>query len=651
MAILDRITRRDDITDPDFTADNQLVFRVIFTEEVNNVTADDFNITGITGATIASIVSVNQSDAQYDITIEVANLPAFTGTIGLELADTQDIVNAGNSNPVQTAPPTGRNDTYELTGTGPVDTTPPSITSIERQTPGDAVTDADTLTFRVTFNEDVQNVDAADFVVNGDTTATVTGVTEVNDGVYDIVVSGGDLADFNGIVGLDLAANQNIADLADNDLPDGEPETDEVYTVDNDDDPAPSLISIERLTPGTATTSANTLVFQVTFDEGVQNVDANDFSINGDTTATITNVAAVSDSVYNITVSGGDLASFNGSVGLDLGDTQDITDLDGTTLPVADPDTDEIYTVSNTTTGPGGSDSELTVLVGNVLEITELGSAQSLNLAINTSSNVTIETVKIFSTDADGNNRTQIGSFSVIEGSVLPIEYTPGFSFGGSDIETGTFLQFEIEEIDLETNTTVISTGTLTSISETEVSIDFGSGTELVTALADEAAVTNLLLNDAAVIDLTGLTGQSEMTFTVYREAKNDNTVGFYVTDFADGRIIIDDLTGATISPGEEGYKEAALAKQLDVQLTGENNEVTTFNATIDNGVFLSTYVVVDGVDPFVDEVFFSHQGTGSFDQIRQVGTNAFGVEDIIGGGDQDFNDMLIEFEARTVVV
>ena len=649
MAILERITRRDDINDPNFTADNRLVFRAIFTADVNNVTADDFNITGITGATIISVVSVNQSDAQYDITIEIANLPAFTGTIGIELANTQNIVNAGNGNPVPTAPPTGRNDTYELTGTAPADTTPPSITSIARQNPGDAVTDADILTFRVTFSEDVQNVDAADFVVNGGTTATVTSVTEVNDGVYDIVVSGGDLADFNGTVGLDLAANQDIADIADNDLPAGEPAIDEVYTVANDNDPAPSLLSIRRLTPDTEATSADTLVFQVTFDEGVQNVDATDFFINGNTTATITNVTAVSDSVYNITVSGGDLASFNGPVGLDLATTQNITDLAGNPLPVVEPPTDETYTVSNT---DGESNSALTVLVGNILEITEIGSAQSLNLAINASSNVTIETVKIFSTDAGGNNRIQIGSFSVIEGSVLPVEYTPGFSFSSSDIETGTFFQFEIEEIDLETNTTIVRTATLTSISQTEVSIDFGNGTELVTALADEAAVTNLLLNDAAVIDLTGLTGQSEMTFTVYREAKNDNTVGFYITDFADGRIIIDNLTGATISPGEEGYKEAALAKQLDIQLTGENNEITTFNATIDNGVFLSTYVVVDGVDPFAEgvEVFFSHQGAGSFDQIRQVGTNAFGVEDIIGGGDRDFNDILIEFEARTVV-
>lgn len=282
MASLERITRRDNTNDPNFTADNQLIFRASFTADVSNVTADDFDITGVTGATIISIASVNRSDAQYDIVIEVPNLPAFTGTIGLTPSNAWDIVDAGDNSAVPTN--VGRNQVYELVGTGPADTTPPSIISITRQTPGDATTDADTLTFRVTFNEDVQNVNAADFLVNGDTTATVSSVTAVNGRVYDIVVSGGNLADFNGPVGLDIANNQDIADLADNDLPAGEPDTDEVYTVNNDDDPAPSIISIKRLTPGTATTSANTLVFQVTFDESVQNVDANDFSINSSTT-------------------------------------------------------------------------------------------------------------------------------------------------------------------------------------------------------------------------------------------------------------------------------------------------------------------------------------------------------------------------------
>jgi|GEM_PF-3258382 len=116
------------------------------------------------------------------------------------------------------------------------DTAAPSLTSFVRRTPSSENTNADTLVFRATFSEDVKNVDAADFAVNGGTTATVSNVSTVTaDSVYDVTVSGGDLASFDGTVGLDLAGGQDIADAAGNALPAGEPATDETYTVDNSD--------------------------------------------------------------------------------------------------------------------------------------------------------------------------------------------------------------------------------------------------------------------------------------------------------------------------------------------------------------------------------------------------------------------------------
>ena len=58
------------------------------------------------------------------------------------------------------------------------------------------------------------------------------------------------------------------------------------------------------------------------------------------TTATVTNVAQVTASTYDVTVSGGDLASFNGTVGLDVSGAQNITDLAGNALPAGEPATD-----------------------------------------------------------------------------------------------------------------------------------------------------------------------------------------------------------------------------------------------------------------------------------------------------------------------
>lgn len=112
------------------------------------------------------------------------------------------------------------------------DTTAPTVTSVLRQTPAAASTNSDTLVFRVTFDEDVQNVDTSDFDASG-TTGDATAVSAVSASVYDVTVSGGDLADLNGTVGLTFNASQNIEDLASNALSNTTPGTDETYTVAN----------------------------------------------------------------------------------------------------------------------------------------------------------------------------------------------------------------------------------------------------------------------------------------------------------------------------------------------------------------------------------------------------------------------------------
>ena len=101
---------------------------------------------------------------------------------------------------------------------GTVDVTAPRVASIIRQNPATSPTNADSLTWRITFDENVQNVNAADFTVAG-TTATVTSVATVTAStVFDVTVSGGDLASLNATVTLGLAAGQDIQDTAGNAL-------------------------------------------------------------------------------------------------------------------------------------------------------------------------------------------------------------------------------------------------------------------------------------------------------------------------------------------------------------------------------------------------------------------------------------------------
>lgn len=135
-----------------------------------------------------------------------------------------------------------------------VDTKPPTIVSFTRQSPATSPTTADSLVLRATFSESVSNVDAADFEVDSTSTASITDVTQVSASVYGVTVSGGNLADFEGQVGLDLASTHNITDLAGNVLPNAQPATDEEFVVEN---PDPGItLSVADLTVSEAGSTA-----------------------------------------------------------------------------------------------------------------------------------------------------------------------------------------------------------------------------------------------------------------------------------------------------------------------------------------------------------------------------------------------------------
>ena len=244
-----------------------LVFDITFDGDVLNVSDDDFTISGTTATGVLA-----GSGSAYTLTVAGGNLAGLNGTVDLDLAAGQNITDpAGNALP---AGEPATDESYVLDNTAPV------LTAFARNTPASSPTNADTLVFDITFDENVVNVSAGDFVIDG---TSATGVLAGSGSAYTLTVSGGNLADLNGTVDLDLAAGQDITDAVGNALPAGEPATDESYLLDNT---APVLTAFTRKTPATSPTNADTLVFLATFSEDVQNVDAADFAVTG-TTATI----------------------------------------------------------------------------------------------------------------------------------------------------------------------------------------------------------------------------------------------------------------------------------------------------------------------------------------------------------------------------
>ncbi|SBS36322.1 Cadherin domain protein [Marinomonas spartinae] len=227
-------------------------------------------------------------------------LAAGSNTLKVKVADT-----AGNDGSIYSQ-------NYVL------DTTAPTITSITRQTPTGSSTNADSLVYQVAFSEAVSNLDASDFSVAG-TTASVTSVSQVgSSNVYNITVSGGDLADLNGTVSLGFSGTQNIQDIVGNAITNTTPtgSNDAKYDVinsltvttgDNKNDNATFSDYATDLTDG----GGLSLIEAMHYASANQTVSfnlASDFvDMNGQTIELVSGVILDTDLMNGLTISNGTL--------------------------------------------------------------------------------------------------------------------------------------------------------------------------------------------------------------------------------------------------------------------------------------------------------------------------------------------------------
>ena len=138
-----------------------------------------------------------------------------------------------------------------------------------------------------------------------------------------------------------------------------------------------------------------------------------------------------------------------------------------------------------------------------------------------------------------------------------------------------------------------------------------------------------------------------QVTFTVNKEAAFDNFVGFYIAADEQGSIDRDGDGNIDIRPGDKGYRAAALQQRIDVNLTGTG----TFTTAIAAREILVPFIIANGTPNNVDgelaSVYtpFISANADNTDRIRLLGTNIFGFEDLIGGGDGDYNDLVISVD------
>jgi large repetitive protein len=229
---------------------------VTFNEAVSGLTITDFVASN--GAMLDDLMQVNSTTWTFTLT------PAVDGTtsVWMPASGAQDA--AGNNNVLSNVL------SFSVSDTDP-DNIAPTITSVARLSPGASLTNADSVTFRITFSEDMKNVGVGDFETQGTAGGAIQSVTPVvgQVGVYDVVVT--NIENANGTLTVSLASGHDVADLADNLLADETPSLSQSYTLDN---VAPSLLGVN----GAVVTNTSLVLY---YDESLANTApaAGDFTV------------------------------------------------------------------------------------------------------------------------------------------------------------------------------------------------------------------------------------------------------------------------------------------------------------------------------------------------------------------------------------
>ncbi|MCP9812594.1 DUF4114 domain-containing protein, partial [Synechococcus lacustris] len=153
---------------------------------------------------------------------------------------------------------------------------------------------------------------------------------------------------------------------------------------------------------------------------------------------------------------------------------------------------------------------------------------------------------------------------------------------------------------------------------------------------------------DLPILDFSALAGM-EVTadLSLAREASYNSSIGFYKILAIDGSVR-DPISGNVFLPGDGGYTKAALSNKVtnlkDLSIGNLQNSNTEIK--INESGMLAPYAIVSGVDTYFA---FTAANPDLITHFKVLGTNVIGLEDISGGGDKDFDDVVIAIKAKTL--
>ncbi len=269
---------------------------------------------------------------------------------------------------------------------------------------------------------------------------------------------------------------------------------------------------------------------------------------------------------------------------------------------------------------------------------------------------------------------TTLGDASGLPTNINEILTNLQSSLGTKDSD-GRTVRFQLREI----GTNAITELTIGDVTPSSFGLsggEFNIGAEIIGATDVEIYTQELEVNGEgfqaiSLRDLTPIAAPGDDTITIqveatlHREADFNNLVGFYLAQRTTGAVV-DPLTGLSVADLGNGQEYLSAVRDNSV-LTGRvaNNQT---GALANNGRFemltsidLSAHVLlpflvangdINSIKSDFSNLYVASIGT-NFDRsnhVQLLGNNIFGFEDLFGGGDQDFDDMIVEVKGLSLV-
>jgi Cadherin-like/Domain of unknown function (DUF4114) len=165
---------------------------------------------------------------------------------------------------------------------------------------------------------------------------------------------------------------------------------------------------------------------------------------------------------------------------------------------------------------------------------------------------------------------------------------------------------------------------------------------------------------EGRTIDLSDYAGQTlKADIVTNSSAACTNNIGFYAVEDSIGTIKL--ANGNSLKPGDANYAIEAIKSALTNSLQAGKTDSKTGQDIVGGKIYAPVVVTQGTFNDFTSKnptngggandihAYFNYLGANSdkVDHFRLIGQNTFGVEDMYGGGDRDFNDLVVKMNVK----